>query len=148
MNNLFLDSGNYLLIIMYTALTVSWWKKRREALVHALLSSLLAWIIAGFIKDIFPTPRPFIENGLMPFGRIGLDNGSFPSAHASAAFAFGVSAFMHDGPIGIAMLIGSFLIGLARVVGNVHYPIDIIGGAVVGTLVAYFVFRSHPRFRS
>ena len=128
---------------MYTALTVSWWKKRREALIHALLSSLLAWIIAGFIKDIVPTPRPFISNGLMPLGRLGLDNGSFPSAHASAAFAFGISAFMHDGPVGILMLIGSILIGLARVFGNVHYPVDIFGGAVLGSVIAYLVFRLH-----
>lgn len=148
MNNLILDSGNYLLIIMYTALTVSWWKKRREALIHALLSSLLAWVIAGFIKDIFPTPRPFISNGFMPLDRIGLDKGSFPSTHASAAFAFGVSAFMHDGPIGIAMLTGSFLIGLTRIIGNVHYPVDILGGAILGIIVAYLVFRAHSRFRS
>lgn len=123
---------------MYTALTVSWWRKHREALIHALLSSLLAWVIAGFIKEIFPTPRPFPYDG----------TGSFPSGHAAAAFAFGVSAFMHDGPVGTLMLIGSFLIGLARVMGNVHYPVDIIGGAVLGALVAYLIFRSHPRFRS
>lgn len=133
MNNLILDSGNYLLIIMYTALTVSWWKKRREALVHALLSSLLAWVIAGFIKDIFPTPRPILFDG----------TGSFPSGHAAAAFAFGVSAFMHDGPVGIAMLVGSLLIGIARVAGHVHYPIDILGGAILGSVLAYFVFRLH-----
>ena len=133
MNNLILDSGNYLLIIMYTALTVSWWKKRREALVHALLSSLLAWIIAGFIKEIFPTPRPFPYDG----------TGSFPSGHAAAAFAFGVSAFLHDGPVGAVMLVGSLLIGVARVAGNVHYPVDILGGAVLGTIVAYLVLRLH-----
>lgn len=132
--NLILSLGNYLLVAMYTALTVSWWKKRREALIHALLSSLLAWVIASFIKEIFPTPRPFLYDG----------TGSFPSGHAAAAFAFGVSAFMHDGPVGIAMLIGSFLIGLSRVIGNVHYPIDIVGGAVLGSLVAYFIFRRHP----
>lgn len=123
---------------MYTALTVSWWKKRREALIHALLSSLLAWVIAGFVKDIFPTPRPFPYDG----------TGSFPSGHAAAAFAFGLSAFMHDGPVGIIMLTGSILIGLARVVGRVHYPTDILGGAFLGSLVAYFIFRLHPRFRT
>ena len=141
--DLALNLGNYLLIVMYTALAVAWWKKRREALTHALLSSLLAWVIAGFIKDVFPTPRPFVVNGLMPTVGFNLRTGSFPSGHAAAAFAFGVSAFMHDGPVGLLMLIGSLLVGLSRVLGNVHYPIDILGGAILGSIVSFLVFRLH-----
>ena len=140
-----LELGNYLLIAMYTALSVSWWKKRREALTHALISSLLAWVIAGFIKDIIPTPRPFVQNGLIPTASISVGTGCFPFAHTAAAFALGISAFMHDGPVGTLMLTSSLLIGVLRVLGNVHYPLDILGGAILGSVIAYLVFRFHPR---
>ncbi|HJZ05639.1 hypothetical protein A2634_05365 [Candidatus Amesbacteria bacterium RIFCSPHIGHO2_01_FULL_48_32] len=143
--NLILSFGNYLLILMYLGLTIAWWRKRREGLVHALLSSFAAWLVVSFIKEIFPTPRPFLQNGLMPTG-FNPASGSFPSGHTAAAFAFGVSAFMHDGPVGVTMLVGSFLIAISRILGNVHYPVDIVGGAIIGAITARIVFRLHlPR---
>lgn len=140
--NLFLDIGNYLLLGMFVYLVVSWRKSRPEGLFHALLSSLIAWTITAALKEIFPSPRPFIANGLIPEG-FNPASSSFPSGHAATAFALGVSAFMHDGLVGALMLGASLAVGATRMLGNVHYPVDILGGAVIGTLTAYFSFRFH-----
>ena len=70
-------------------------------------------------------------------------DGAFPSQHAALAFALGVTIFMHDRKVGWFYLIGAIAIGIARVVANVHYPVDIIGGALLGTLVAVIVEKIH-----
>lgn len=141
--NLVLISGNLLLLFMYVLLTILWHHRRREALIHAITSSILAWVVASFLKEFFPFPRPFAADGLIPTIGVNPYSGSFPSGHASAAFAFGTSAFMHDGFVGLFMLLGSILVGASRVVGHAHFPVDILGGAAVGSLVSYLVFRFH-----
>ena len=40
-------------------------------------------------------------------------------------------------------LLAAILIGVARVMANVHYPADILGGALLGTLVAIVVEKTH-----
>lgn len=116
---------------------------KKEQVVHALFACLLAWIVALLIKHFFPTVRPFALNGkeidvlLKPAG------GAFPSEHTTVAFALAVTVYMHDRKIGLYFLVSALLIGAARVLANVHYPIDIVGGAFLGTIVAVFIERIH-----
>ena len=70
---------------------------------------------------------------------------AFPSEHTVIAFALAVTVFMHDRKVGWVFLICAILIGIARVIANVHYPIDIIGGAFLGTIVAVLVEKIHFR---
>lgn len=135
--------GNYLLGLMMVGLFLIWRRSRPEALVHAFFSAVLAWAIAEFLKDVFPFPRPFEQNGFFPGRFLTPTSSSFPSSHAASAFAFGFSAFLHDGLVGQVLLIGSFAVGLSRIAGNVHYSIDVVAGAVIGILVSYFAFRLH-----
>jgi undecaprenyl-diphosphatase len=60
---------------------------------------------------------------------------SLPSDHATAAFtlAFGVFAFLSR-RWGIVLAAGALLIGFARVWVGVHYPGDILAGAIIGGL--------------
>lgn len=59
--------------------------------------------------------------------------GSLPSDHATAAFtlAFAVGAFLSRG-WGLALFVLAIVIGFARVWVGVHYPADILAGAVIG----------------
>lgn len=118
-------------------------KIKKEQVVHALFACLFAWIIAALIKHFFPTLRPFVVNG----GETGVilrpTDGAFPSEHTTLAFALAITVFMHDRKIGWFFLIGALTVGIARVLANVHYPIDIIGGAFLGTLVAVIVEKLH-----
>ena len=64
---------------------------------------------------------------------------SFPSGHATTAFAMCfVVSFVRPRWFPI-MLVLAVLIGLSRIVIGAHYPTDTIAGALVGTLGAYAV---------
>ena len=70
---------------------------------------------------------------------------SFPSGHTSSAFTFAMAITMvlKKKGVAIASFIFAFLMGISRIYVGVHYPTDVIVGAVVGILYAvigYFIF--------
>lgn len=66
---------------------------------------------------------------------------SFPSEHTSIFFALAFSTFFLNKKIGVLMYVLAVLIGLSRVVKGVHYPMDILGGIVLGTLVGFIFVK-------
>jgi len=62
---------------------------------------------------------------------------SFPSSHSSAAFALAFAVFSVDRAFGGALLGAAALVGFGRVFVGVHYPGDIIGGALLGWVGAW-----------
>lgn len=138
--------ATFLIWILYAGLVVLWFidgKIKKEQVIHALIAGGVAWTLTLAIKNIFPTLRPYMVNGLATGVLFTPTDGAFPSAHTAMAFSLAVTIFMHDGKIGWAYLIGALFIGVARVVANVHYPIDILGGALIGTSVALIIGKVH-----
>lgn len=138
--------ASFLIWFLFAGLIILWFidgKIKKEQVAHALFACAFTAIIVTLIKYFFPTLRPFMVNGK------GVDvlvipwDGAFPSGHTAQAFALSVTIFMHDRKVGWWFLASALLIGIARVVANVHYPIDIVGGAFLGTLVAVVVERLH-----
>jgi len=138
--------ASFLIYFLFIGLGVLWvidGKIKKEQVVHALFACLITWLIAFAIKHFFPTLRPFMINGKeTDVFTVPLD-GAFPSGHSAEAFALAVTVFMHDRKIGWWFLMGATLVGIARVLANVHYPIDIVGGAFLGTIVAVIIEKLH-----
>ncbi len=116
---------------------------KQETALHAFLAALIAVGVAWLIKEIWPVPRPFMINHLAVQTITTPLNGSFPSQHAAAAFALAASVWLHNRKIGWGFIAGAVLVGWARIWANVHYPIDIVAGAILGSLVAVAVDRLH-----
>jgi len=138
--------ASFLIWILFAGLGVLWvidGKIKKEQVIHALFSTFTAWLMAFSIKVFFPTIRPFLIDGSTPGTLTVPHDGAFPSEHAALAFALGVTVFMHDRKVGAFYLVAAIAIGVARVLANVHYPVDIVGGALLGTLVAVVVERTH-----
>ena len=138
-------SATFLIWILYAGLFFLWFfdkEIKKEQIIYALVAGFFAWTIAQGIKTIFPTLRPYVVNG-DPVGVLLTPTGSaFPSAHTALAFSLAVTIFLLDGKIGWIYLSMAMFIGIARVLANVHYPVDILGGALIGVLVSVIVVKT------
>lgn len=139
--------ASVLIWFLFLGLAILWvidGKIKKEIVLHALLSVLVAWAISEMIKTVFPTLRPFEVNGRVPLTLTLIDKGAaFPSAHTAIAFALSTTVYLHDRKAGIFFLIGSIVVGIGRVWGNVHYPIDVAGGIIIGSLTAFVIDKVH-----
>ncbi len=138
--------ASYLTWFIFAVIPVMWWidgRKLKEATLHACASSLLAWIIVNFLKEMFATTRPYLINGTTALTATQPRDPAFPSGHTAAAIALAVTIYFHNKKLGIVFIIAAILIGIGRVLARVHYPIDILGGAIVGTLVALTINKVH-----
>ena len=102
-----------------------------------------ALIARGFVEVIrffFHRPRPFVDNPAI-VSLLNETSYSFPSGHAAFFFALSTVIFLYNRRWGVWFFIMSAAIGLARIMAGVHYPSDILGGAMLGGLVGFAVHR-------
>lgn len=115
-------------------------KTRREGFVM-LLCLLGAWLINDFVlKPLIARPRPFT---VIPelVNLVGEDSYSFPSGHTNASFACALALTLIYGKKGVWSYLLAGLIAVSRCYVGVHYPTDIFGGMIVGTLASLCVFK-------
>lgn len=144
--------ASVLIWLMFLGLIYLWvidGRIKKEIVIHAIIASVIAWVLSMMLKDVFHTTRPFVEDGVkyLVFW-IPKANGAFPSSHTAAAFALSFTVWLHNRKFGTFYLISALLIGIARVMANVHYPMDIAGGAALGILIAFMVEKIHFKFKT
>lgn len=125
------------------------WQKRFYSFALAALAVILSrGIIVAVIRFIYPRPRPFEVFGFEPLIEKVASPG-FPSSHAAFFFALATSLFIMNRRSGIWFLVAAALMGVARVVVGVHWPVDIVAGAAVGIVSAILVRQFlHHRLKS
>jgi len=138
--------ASILIWLMFFGLIVLWvidGKIKKETVIHAIFSCLIAYAIGELTKTFFPTLRPFQFDGGMPQTLTIPSDGAFPSSHSAVGFALAVTILKHDRKVGILYLIMAGLVGVARIMAHVHYPIDIMVGAVIGAVVSGLTSSKH-----
>lgn len=138
--------ASVLIWLMFFGLIVLWvidGKIKKETVIHAVFSCFLAWAISEMIKYVFPTLRPFQVANILPLTATIPGDGAFPSTHTAVSFALAVTIIKHDKKVGILYLIMAGLVGVARIMAHVHYPIDIIAGAFLGTVISRLTSGKH-----
>ena len=116
--------------------------KRRELfmVLYALFAGVAArYGVAKIIRYFYDSPRPFeVLDDIRQLLFHGA-GGSFPSGHASFFFAVAMAIFLYRKWYGLLFFALALLIGLARVAGGIHWPSDIVGGAIVGIGTAWVI---------
>lgn len=103
---------------------------------------LLGLIIGSLIlKHLLLRERPFNDpNGLLSLSDLIIpppsDRYSFPSAHSVTSFAAATGIFLRSKKFGIGAYIIASAIAFSRVYLYVHFPSDVLAGALLGILCA------------
>lgn len=95
--------------------------------------------ITEIIRFFYHRPRPFVINPAA-HTLLSENDWSFPSGHSAFFFAVAAALYCYNKKWGIVFFIAAIVMNISRVVAGVHYPSDILGGMVVGTIVGGVVF--------
>jgi decaprenylphosphoryl-5-phosphoribose phosphatase len=107
-----------------------------EAWFTCALLAPVAIALNYVIKLVVKRPRPVLE-GLPPLG--GAPSSlSFPSAHAASSFAVATAMTRVD-PWGALAFVLAFALSIGRPYLGMHYPSDVLAGAVLGVLLGLIV---------
>ena len=104
---------------------------RLVALSAALAIGLSVLLFMG-VKNLIGRPRPFESWPVLTCLMAPPDKFSFPSGHTMTAFSVWGALFVGTPVLGSFYLVIAFLIGLSRVFLGLHYPTDVLVGAVLG----------------
>jgi len=112
----------------------------RREWFHAGLLGPIAIALNYLVKAVVRRPRPVLE-GLPPLG--GAPSSlSFPSAHATSGFAC-ATAMTRIAPEAAVLFLLAAVIAAGRPYLGMHYPSDVIGGAILGVALG-LVFPLDP----
>ena len=116
--------------------------------VVGLLSALIArYGVKSFILLFVNRARPYVtypDIHKLINQSVSEQYQSFPSGHAIFFFALSTVVYLYNKSWGIFFYTLALVIGIARIAVGVHYPTDIIAGAIFGVLtgiVSVFFFR-------
>jgi PAP2 superfamily. len=138
--------ASFLLWVMFAGLVYLWiidGTVKKEVVLHAILASVIAWVIVTILKSTFPMVRPFQIDGRPPLTITVPTGSTFPSSHSAVAFAIAMSVWLHKKKMGIVFILLAILVAFGRVASNVHWSIDVVVGGCVGVLTAYGLERLH-----
>lgn len=113
-------------------LSGTWHVQAVRHAIAAVLAAIAVRMVNEPVTRRFARPRPFEELAVLPL--VGHDRGgSFPSNHASGAFALAMAmaAVPVYGPI---LCLLAVLVSMARIYGGLHHVTDVVAGALHGAL--------------
>jgi undecaprenyl-diphosphatase len=107
-----------------------------HAVVHMIIVGLLGTALYKFIKGKTLRPRPFnVYPAIKCVGKT-LDQFSFPSGHTLHAAAFSIVVLAYYPGLFWLVVPFAVLVGLSRPILGLHYPSDVLAGAVLGAAIA------------
>lgn len=151
----FLASGFiYLFLVLLILWTILVFRRKEEfnrrfkIAAGAIFSGLLArLVLVEIIRFFYNRPRPFeIVEGLKQVMEHAA-GGSFPSGHASFSFAAASFLAFYYPQTSILFFVLAAGMGLGRVAAGVHYPTDILGGAIIGIFSGFICRWASKKIR-
>ena len=143
----------YLFLIIFVF--VNFGKKGWIWLLFAALTVLLTdQISSGLIKNFVQRPRPCFDPNFYSQVRMLLDHCSggysFTSSHATNHY--GIATFLfatlgsYFGNWKYVLFVWASIICFAQVYVGVHYPLDVIMGALLGYIIGSVVYKAYQKF--
>lgn len=148
LNPIFVFLAEYVLylVLIITVLSLFSKKKRNKLMgICTLLSIIVAEIAGKLVSMLHSNNQPFAElSNVNQLIEKAVDN-SFPSDHTIIVFACCVTFWIFQKGWSFLWLILAVLVGISRMGVGVHYPADVITGAVISIISVFLVYRYVPK---
>ena len=140
--------GNSGMIWIVTAILMLCSKKYRKTGIILAIGLIGSLVIGNIIlKPLFHRLRPFqIKEGIELIISAPHDF-SFPSGHTLASVISATILLIRERKIGIWALVLAILIAFSRLYLYVHFPTDVLGGAVIGVIIGLFSIKLGEKIR-
>jgi undecaprenyl-diphosphatase len=112
--------------------------------VYLLLASSLGTLVYKLLKRHTVRPRPYQVHQVIRMGERPLDHFSFPSGHTLHAVMFSTVLGTIAPVLLLLMLPFSVMIALSRMILGLHYPSDVLVGALLGLVVGLMILWLAP----
>mgnify|MGYP003571522005 CR=1 FL=1 len=123
------------------AIILLFFKKTRKCGIFMLISMAIGVIIGnGIIKNLVARPRPCWIDESINLLISNPKDFSFPSGHTLASFEAAITILLHNKKWGIAAILLAICVGISRLYLFVHFPTDVLAGAILGTIIAIAVY--------
>ncbi|MCE3553471.1 phosphatase PAP2 family protein [Pseudonocardia sp. RS11V-5] len=127
--------GPLVVLTVLASIAASWWRRRWDAALLALLAAPASLVVELLVKEIVHRQRPDGGTSLLyPSGHVALAT----AAAVTVVVALRATRASARTRTGVAWLAGFLVIaiGAARLVQTVHYVTDVVGGAALGLAVS------------
>lgn len=133
------DAGIIWIVI---AVILLFFKKTRKCGILMGISLICGLILGnGILKHLIARQRPCWIDTSIPLLIPNPADYSFPSGHTLASFEAAIMIFLHNKKWGSVAILGALGIAFSRMYLFVHFPTDILGGAILGTCISIIIYK-------
>lgn len=130
-------------VFWYTLMILILLTQGSEALmpvIHMAVAGLIGTFVYKWLKGKTLRPRPYqVRQDIRLTGK-ALDKFSFPSGHTLHAVVFTCVALVYFPQLAVLLIPFTVMVAFSRIVLGLHYPSDVIAGALIGALIAKVSF--------
>ncbi len=132
------NGGLYLLSVVFISLTRV---NGFEIFLCFMIGFMLERILYFSIKKSTKRLRPFEKLQITDILLMPPDKYSFPSGHTSAAFLYATILISFYPAFAVPLIVHAILVGISRIILNLHYPSDVFFGMIIGYSTAKLSFE-------
>ncbi|MEY8350644.1 undecaprenyl-diphosphatase [Bacillus cereus] len=148
LNPIMVFVAEYMLYVLVLGVLIYWFtrnNKNRMMIIQGGLAFIVAEIIGKIVGQFYSHHQPFaVLPNVNQLVEHEIDN-SFPSDHTILFFSICVSIWLVRKKEGWFWLMLAFCVAISRIWVGVHYPIDVVTGALVGIISSLFVYWVAPK---
>ncbi|MGN0438852.1 MAG: phosphatase PAP2 family protein [Lachnospiraceae bacterium] len=120
--------------ILFPLLLIMEWMTQSDLLLRSFLTAGISFVAVTLFRKAFNKTRPYEALDIVPLIKKDKKGQSFPSRHVFSVFVIAMCWLYYIPIVGILLLLVGIIMAWIRVIGGVHYPIDVIAGAMIGMM--------------